>query len=38
MIFDKVGKGKLWQVMEIRGISKGLIERITKIYEETICA
>lgn len=34
--FDKVNRSLLWKVMEKKGISKPVIERIKEVYEETI--
>lgn len=33
--FDGVNRGKLWKILEEKGISKGLIERLKGVYEET---
>lgn len=33
--FDSLNRGKLWEIMERRGLSKTLRERIRKIYVET---
>lgn len=33
--FDKVDRKTLWEEMERRGIRKGIVERIKKIYEST---
>lgn len=33
--FDKVDRKILWEEMERRGIRKGIVERIKKIYEST---
>lgn len=33
--FDRVDRKVLWEVMEKRGIRKGLIERVKEIYEST---
>ncbi|XP_015437252.1 PREDICTED: uncharacterized protein LOC107192490 [Dufourea novaeangliae] len=32
--FDTVNRAKLWQVMERRGVGRGLIERVKELYEE----
>jgi len=33
--FDKVDRKILWKAMEEKGIRRGLIERVKKIYEQT---
>jgi len=33
--FDKIDRKILWRTMEEKGIRRGLIERVKKIYEQT---
>lgn len=34
--FDNVDRVKLWKIMEEKGVEQGLMERIKKIYKETV--
>jgi len=33
--FDKMDRGKLWETLRGKGVSKYLIRKIEKIYDET---
>lgn len=35
--FDSIDRQKIWEVMERKGVSKGLISAIKRLYEETGC-
>lgn len=36
-VFDSIDRKLLWKMLEERGVSQELRERIKKVYEETIC-
>lgn len=33
--FDNVGREKLWSILEDKGVDRGLVERLQRIYERT---